>query len=165
MHNIFWSSFFRSGRTRRPVSIMLFLGLFVAVLCTSINLGYAYRQYVFTAGYSEYATLSLIPGEDVLADLDGFADFLNKQYSDTLSNVLYLTQAEENQTLIGWQGTEGNRWFPYTGGRFFTEQEQLDGENVVFITRSYYAQSEIIESMEISGETYRVIGSGWIAPP
>lgn len=162
MYTVFWNSLFRQGKTKSPVSIMLLIGLSVAILCISIMLGYTFGQYETTAGYTSYATLSVVPGVDIGTDIVHFSTWINEQYGDRVANVLYISKTHVNEILIGWQGNTANRWFPYTSGRFFTEQEQLTGENVAFISDNYYTKSAMIDSVEINRKSYRVVGSGWI---
>lgn len=162
MNTVFWNSLFRQGKTKGPVSMMLLIGLSVVILCISIMLGYTFGQYETTAGYTSYATLTVVPGVDIDADIVDFSTWIDDQYGDSVANVLYITKINVNEILVGWQGNSANRWFPYTSGRFFSEQEQLNGENVTFISDNYYTKSAVIEAVNINGASFRVIGSGWI---
>lgn len=162
MYTVFWNSLFRQGKTKRPVSIMLLIGLSVTILCISLMLGYTFGQYETTAGYTSYATLTVVPGSDIGANVVNFSTWMNEHCENAIANVLYISKTDENEILIGWHGNTANRWFPYTSGRFFTEQEQLTGENVAFISDNYYAGAALIDEVDINGEIYKVIGSGWI---
>lgn len=157
MGTIFIKSLYRNIRRNRTVNLMLFLGLFIAVFCISIMLGFAFGQYETVAGYTSYATLSIIPNEDMLSDINDFPALLEELYGKNLANVLYISRNNKESLLIGWQGTSADRWFPYTAGRFFTEQEQNMGEKVAFVS-----QNQNLSSIDIDGEVYEVIGSGWI---
>lgn len=162
MWNLFVRSLIRHTKETKTVSILLLLGLYVAVLCMSLMLGYAMGQYETIAGRSEYATLTIEPGNDILEDLYSFVNVLDQRHGDSISNILLVSRYSDNSVVIGWFGTEGRRWFPFTMGRFFTEEEQANGDNVAFVSDSYVQSGASSDAVYLYETPYRIIGTGWI---
>ena len=162
MWNLFVKSLIRHAKEAKTVSFLLLLGLYVSVLCMSLMLGYAMGQYETIAGRSEYATLTIEPGNDILTDLNSFINELDQCYGYSISNILLVSRYSDNSVVIGWVGTEGRRWFPFTMGRFFTDEEQANGDNVVFVSDSYVQSGVSSDTVYLYEMPYRVIGTGWI---
>ena len=162
MWHLFVSSLFRHTKETKTVSALLLVGLYIAVLCMSMMLGNAMAQYETTAGRSEYATLTFDPGVSILNDMESFLKKMEVLYGDTLSNILLLSTCSDDTILIGWEGTEGQRWFPFTMGRFFTKEELLEGELTAFVSDSYVQSGNNPDVVPIHDMSFQIIGTGWI---
>ena len=162
MGRLFFGSLKRHILSNKAVSAMLFLGVFVAVLCISIILGYAMKQYFYSTSSPEYSTVTVEPGAELLADVRSFPQEMDTLFGSAISNVLYLVRESPSSVLIGWQGSEPDRWFPMVSGRFFNEQEQREGAKAAYISYEYIGKIPEKE-IELFSDTYEIIGTGWIA--
>ena len=162
MWHLFVSSLVRHTKETKTVSALLLVGLYIAVLCMSMMLGNAMAQYETTAGRSEYATLTIDPGNSILNDIESFLGKMDSLYGDTLSNILLLSTYSDDTILIGWEGTEGQRWFPFTMGRFFTKEELLRGELIAFVSDSYVQSGHNPDVVSINDMEHQIVGTGWI---
>lgn len=163
MCNLFFRSLKRHLLKDKTVSVILFFGVFVAVLCISISLGYATGKYTYTARSPRYATITVQPGAELLSDIQAFPEKIDELLGESISNILYLDRDSDSCVIIGWQGLEAQRWFPITGGRFFTEEEQSEGSKVAFISYEYLEQNNETSIVLFSDDLYSVVGTGWIA--
>ena len=107
-----------------------------AMLCVNITLASAQHEYESTLGINYFSTIT-ISADKGFAENEDIYDTLTSLFPNNLNNVLYITKAPDNSTLIGWQGYNITNWFAHIDGRFFSydercwERENLCDVNVV----------------------------------
>lgn len=159
---MFLSSFVRQFRRDSSVVLMLLAGNVVAVLCISIMLGLGVGQYRMVTENNAYATLTIDLGEETISTIETFPERLSDVVGDNVFNVLYMSQLSDNHILIGWQGTDAQRWFPITSGRFFSREDQENGERYAVISDSLQKNNLQQREFTIGNNQYDLVGTGWI---
>lgn len=138
-----------------------------AMLCVNITLASAQHEYESTLGINYFSTIT-ISAQKGFAENEDIYNTLTSLFSNNLNNVLYITKASDNSTLIGWQGYNITNWFPHNDGRFFSYDEVENNEKAVYISFDEYG--DLIESgvsddgINIDGENYKIVGTGYLTP-
>ncbi len=140
---------------RRSGILVCLLSVTAALYCVAAAQGAAVQAYRYISGWTEYATITIDSGG---ASLEQVHSALRESGCQTM-NVLYLTQDEE-AVYIGWDGTEASRWFPFSGGRFFTAAEIANAQAVAVLSESEAAASLGMSQITIGAEPYTVVGYG-----
>lgn len=143
------------GRGRGSGILVCLVSVTAALYCVAAAQGSAMQAFLYISGWTEYATITIDSGG---ASLEQVHSALCESGCQTM-NVLYLTQDEE-AVYIGWDGTEATRWFPLSGGRFFTADEIANAEAVAVLSESEAAASLGESQIAIGGESYTIVGYG-----
>lgn len=144
-------------------SFLLLCGVVVCIYCISVMFGVSNGLYELENSHNINATITVDVGVETKNNIDKINEYVYKMSKKGVLNVIYFTKVSEKQILIGWDGTEAGRWFPITTGSFFDAKMQENAQNVAFVSDSWmvkYNKNEI----EIDGENFKIIGSGWIVP-
>ena len=148
-------------RSRKKAIIILFSGIIVSMYCICSMLGTAVGEYRIVQNWNDYTSLIVNPSTELPLDRTRISENITRKNNKDIANIIYLTRGENGIYIIGWDGTEQNRWFPHSSGSFFTEEELQSGANLAYVSEGYqeYDRSEEIKIMD---ETYQVIGVGWM---
>lgn len=144
-------------------SFLLLSGVVVCIYCISVMFGVANGIYDLANSNNRNATITVDVGEETGQNIGEIDEYVSKMSKKGILNVIYFTTVSKKQILIGWKGTEARMWFPITVGRFFDSREQENAQKVAFVSDSWkskYNKNEI----EIDGESFKIIGAGWIVP-
>ncbi len=89
--------------------------------------------------------------------MDSFLNDLDRRFGASVSNILFLPRHTDGSAVIGWLGTEGRRWFPFTMGRFFTAEEQANGDHAAFVSDSFVQAGGSVDSVFLYDTPFRIV--------
>lgn len=161
MKQIFLSLLKTDLYRKKGLLVILLSGIIVTMYCICAMLGTAVGEYRIVQNWNDYTSLIVNPSTELPLDRTRISENITRKNNKDIANIIYLTRGENGIYIIGWDGTEQNRWFPHSSGRFFTEEEVQSGTNLAYVSEGYqeYDQSEEIRIMD---DTYQVIGVGWM---
>ena len=117
MGKIFLFSIRRMIRQRCAVWFFLMIGMTLLSFCISV------------ISFGANASLAVWYGENG-SNQEDVQQLLESPISEQAENILFISK-DKNMRLIGWKGFGIDQWFPHSTGRFFSEEEEKDGEMVI----------------------------------
>lgn len=158
MGKIFLFSIRRMIRQRCAVWFFLMIGMTLLSFCISVILGFVSRSYFNETQFGANASLAVWYGENG-SNQEDIQQLLESTISEQAENILFISK-DKNMRLIGWKGFGIDQWFPHSTGRFFSEEEEKDGEMVAYIHHDKY--DALNRSMKYEGENYHIVGAGFL---
>lgn len=108
------------------------------------------RSYFNETQFGANASLAVWYGENG-SNQEDIQQLLESKISEQAENILFISK-DKNMRLIGWKGFGIDQWFPHSTGRFFSEEEEKDGEMVAYIHHDKY--DALNRNMKYEGENY-----------
>ncbi|MBO4888600.1 MAG: ABC transporter permease [Firmicutes bacterium] len=161
MNHIFLSFLWADIHRKKGLLLILLVGIIVTMYCICEMLGIAVSEYEMAKNWSDYSSLIVNPGDEQSTEIRRMNQLLDRAGNEEIANIIYLTKSENGLYIVGWDGTEQTRWFPHSSGRFFTEEEVLEGEKVAYVSEQYQKDDRSKE-IKIGDDLYTVIGVGWM---
>ena len=158
MGKIFLFSIRRMIRQRCAVWFFLMIGMTLLSFCISVILGFVSRSYFNETQFGANASLAVWYGENG-SNQEDIQQLLESKISEQAENILFISK-DKNMRLIGWKGFGIDQWFPHSTGRFFSEEEEKDGEMVAYIHHDKY--DALNRNMKYEGENYHIVGAGFL---
>ena len=158
MGKIFLFSIRRMIRQRCAVWFFLMIGMTLLSFCISVILGFVSRSYFNETQFGANASLAVWYGENG-SNQEDVQQLLESPISEQAENILFISK-DKNMRLIGWKGFGIDQWFPHSTGRFFSEDEEKDGEMVAYIHHDKY--DALNRTMKYEGENYHIVGAGFL---
>lgn len=158
MGKIFLFSIRRMIRQRCAVWFFLMIGMTLLSFCISVILGFVSRSYFNETQFGANASLAVWYGENG-SNQEDVQQLLESPISEQAENILFISK-DKNMRLIGWKGFGIDQWFPHSTGRFFSEEEEKDGEMVAYIHHDKY--DALNRTMKYEGENYHIVGAGFL---
>lgn len=158
MGKIFLFSIRRMIRQRCAVCFFLMIGMTLLSFCISVILGFVSRSYFNETQFGANASLAVWYGENG-SNQEDIQQLLESKISEQAENILFISK-DKNMRLIGWKGFGIDQWFPHSTGRFFSEEEEKDGEMVAYIHHDKY--DALNRNMKYEGENYHIVGAGFL---
>ena len=135
-----------------------------ALFCINAMLGYVETYYRGMRTSNSYSTLTIVSSCDKEIPVEEIKAYIRGEEGMEIRNILNISLLPEQICLIGWEGYGQTKWFPHVSGSFFTEEQVVQSENVIYITSDEYATLDDTKNnhLEMDGENYKIIGTGWM---
>ena len=154
-------SFVRSIKFHKIIIFFLLLGIIASSFSFSVLLGYGRHRYYDALKSNTYTSLTLYFTSKKL-EKEETETYIIAPYENKATSILLMAE-KGDKIIIGWKGTQQNKWFPAADGRFFTEKEFSDGSYVAYVN-DIEDKEQISEILTVDGKNYTIVGTGWVNP-
>ena len=153
---------------RPGITCLLVLSIASALFCMDVMIGYAKNQYEERIGSITYQCFSMVDlDKNTSVTETDIREYIADKYGYEVNTVLYFYRKKEEDNpfgealVVGYDSeTEFARWWaPIAGRNYFTPEELADGKQVAYISDSVKTSRNVVDTVDIAGNDYRVIGS------